>query len=133
MLPSVPNDGAEARPVESPLKEQIKKYALSLPGAWEDHPWGESAAKVGAKVFAFLGVPATGFGMSVKLPHSAPAILTLPYAKPAGYNLGKSGWVEMRFPDDDPPPLDLLLDCVEESYRAIAPKTLVRELDARET
>lgn len=117
--------------MDSPLKEQLKEYALSLPGAWEDHPWGESAAKVGVKVFAFFGVPSTGLGMSVKLPHSAEALLSLPFTRPAGYNLGKSGWVEMHFTGHDAPPLALLLDCVEESYRAIAPKSLVRELDAR--
>ena len=111
---------------------QVREFALALPGAWEDHPWGESAAKVGVKVFAFFGVPGTGFGMTVKLPDSAEALLTMPFARPAGYNLGKSGWVEMHFTDDDPPPVDLLLDCVEESYRALAPKTLVRELDARD-
>ena len=55
----------------------------------------------------------------------------MPFARPAGYNLGNSGWVEMHFTDNDPPPVDLLLDCIEESYRAVAPKTLVRELDAR--
>ena len=132
MLPSARNDRSEARRVDA-LKEQLKTYALGLPGAWEDHPWGESVAKVGKKVFAFFGVPSTGFGMSVKLPHSAEAVLTMPFAKPAGYNLGKSGWVEMRFTDDDAPPVELLLDWIEESYRAIAPKTLVRELDARDT
>ena len=118
--------------MDSPLKETLREFALALPGAWEDHPWGESAAKVGVKVFAFFGVPGTGFGMTVKLPDSAEALLTMPFARPAGYNLGKSGWVEMHFTDDDPPPVDLLLDCVEESYRAVAPKTLVRELDARD-
>ena len=56
----------------------------------------------------------------------------MPFSRPAAYNLGQSGWVEMHFTDDDLPPVDLLLDCVEESYRALAPKTLVRELDARE-
>ena len=41
--------------------------------------------------------------------------------------------MEMTFgeEDADAPPLDLLLECVEESYRAIAPRTLVKELDAR--
>jgi hypothetical protein len=29
------------------------------------------------------------------------------------------------------PPVEVLLDWIEESYRTIAPKTLVRELDAR--
>ncbi len=119
--------------MDAAVKQTLRDFALSLPGAWEDHPWGESAMKVGKRVFAFFGVPSTGFGMSVKLPHSAEAALTLPVARPAGYNLGKSGWVEMRFTDDDAPPVDLLLDWVEESYRAIAPATLVRELDARES
>ncbi len=123
----------EAQEVEGSLKDAVREYALGLPGAWEDHPWGESAIKVGKKVFAFLGVPGTGFGMGVKLPQSSGALLSMPFARPAGYGLGRSGWVEMTFAEDDAdaPPLDLLLECVEESYRAIAPKTLVKELDAR--
>lgn len=119
--------------MESPLKDAVREYALGLPGAWEDHPWGESAIKVGKKVFAFLGVPGTGFGMGVKLPDSSGALLSMPFARPAGYGLGRSGWVEMRFGEDDAdaPPLDLLLEWIEESYRAVAPKTLVKELDAQ--
>ena len=119
--------------MESQLKEAVREFAMGLPGAWEDHPLGESAIKVGKKVFAFLGVPGTGFGMGVKLPYSAGALLTMPFVRPAGYGLGRSGWVEMTFGEDDAdaPPLDLLLECVEESYRAVASKTLVKELDAR--
>ena len=119
--------------MEGSLKEAVREYALGLPGAWEDHPWGESVMKVGKKVFAFLGVPGTGFGMGVKLPDSAGALLSMPFVRPAGYGLGRSGWVEMTFAEDDAgaPPLGLLLECVEESYRAIAPKALVKELDAR--
>ncbi len=119
--------------MEGSLKDAVREYALGLPGAWEDHPWGESAMKVGKKVFAFLGVPGTGFGMGVKLPDSAGALLSMPFVRPAGYGLGRSGGVEMTFAEDDAgaPPLDLLLECVEESYRAIAPRTLVKELDAR--
>ena len=119
--------------MEGSLKEAVREYALGLPGAWEDHPWGESAIKVGKKVFAFLGVPGAGFGMGVKLPYSSGALLSMPFARPAGYNLGRSGWVEMTFAEDDAgaPPLELLREWVEESYRAVAPKTLVKELDAR--
>ena len=118
--------------MEGSLKDAVREYALGLPGAWEDHPWGESAIKVEKKVFAFLGVPGAGFGMSVKLPESAGALLSMPFARPMGYGLGKSGWVEMTFAEDDAdaPPLDLLLECVEESYRAIAPKALVQQMAA---
>ena len=34
---------------------RLKSFALSLPEAYEDHPWGESVAKVRGKVFVFLG------------------------------------------------------------------------------
>ncbi|MDQ3706964.1 MAG: MmcQ/YjbR family DNA-binding protein [Chloroflexota bacterium] len=37
--------------------EQLKAYALSLPGAYEDHPWGESVVKVNKKIFVFFGLP----------------------------------------------------------------------------
>ena len=32
----------------------LKKYAAAKPGAWEDHPWGETVYKVAKKVFVFL-------------------------------------------------------------------------------
>ncbi len=39
------------------LRDDLLGFALSLPEAWEDHPWGENVAKVRKKVFAFFGVP----------------------------------------------------------------------------
>ena len=38
-------------------KADLLAFALALPEAWEDHPWGESVAKVGKKVFVFFGMP----------------------------------------------------------------------------
>jgi predicted DNA-binding protein (MmcQ/YjbR family) len=112
------------------LREQVLEYALSLPEAWEDKPWGESVAKVRKKIFVFLGmghgdVPA--LGMNVKLPQSADHALSLPDSAPTGYGLGRSGWVSIRFAPSLMP-LDVLTDWVEESYCAIAPKTLVAQL-----
>ena len=116
-------------------KEAVRAFALDLPGAWEDHPWDESAIKVGAKVFAFLGAPGPGSGrMGVKLPESGGALMAMPFARPMGYGLGKSGWVEMAFGEDggEAPTLDLLMECVAESYRAVAPKSLVSQMGAGE-
>lgn len=108
-------------------------HALSLPGAWEDHPWGETVVKVRKRIFLFAGETRDGgLGVSVKLPQSADAALSLPFAEPTGYGLGASGWVSARFGERDRPPVDLLLAWVDESFRAIAPRTLVRELDARD-
>jgi len=72
-----------------------------------------------------------GFGLSVKLPASAPMALLLPFASPTRYGLGKSGWVSARFGRSESPPLDLLRAWIDESYRAIAPKTLVKKLPAQ--
>jgi predicted DNA-binding protein (MmcQ/YjbR family) len=115
----------------------MRDFAFGLPGAWEDHPWGESVAKVGKKVFVFNLALAEDAGgqllFTVKLPDSRDAALTLPYTEPSGYGLGKAGWVTVRFvaaEEPDPPPRDLFLDWIEESFRAVAPKRLVAELDA---
>ena len=36
-------------------RAQLREFALSLPEAVEDHPWGEDVAKVRGKIFVFLG------------------------------------------------------------------------------
>ena len=36
--------------------EELLAYCLAKPGAWQDEPWeGDAVAKVGDKIFAFLG------------------------------------------------------------------------------
>jgi predicted DNA-binding protein (MmcQ/YjbR family) len=112
--------------------DAIREFALRLPGAVEDFPWGESVAKVNKKIFVTLGRD-TGEGnltFSVKLPTSHVEALTLPNAAPTGYGLGKSGWVTLTLSPGDRPDINQLLAWVEESYRAIAPKKLIAQLDA---
>jgi predicted DNA-binding protein (MmcQ/YjbR family) len=111
---------------------QVRRFAKALPGAHEDHPWGETVVKVKNKVFVFLGKgDGRSLGLSVKLPQSGEQVLELPFAQPTGYGLGKAGWVSLGFDPGDEPPLAAVCSWVEESYRAIAPKKLVAELDAR--
>jgi predicted DNA-binding protein (MmcQ/YjbR family) len=41
----------------------LREYCLAKPGAWEDRPWefdGDRVAKVGGKIFAFLGAESVG-------------------------------------------------------------------------
>jgi predicted DNA-binding protein (MmcQ/YjbR family) len=110
----------------SPKEAALVAHALSYPEAREDFPWGERVVKVRGKVFVFFGKPdGDGLGLSVKLPGSATLALDLPFASPTGYGLGKSGWVTARFGPRQKPPIALLKQWIDESYRAVAPKKLV--------
>jgi predicted DNA-binding protein (MmcQ/YjbR family) len=105
----------------------IREYALRLPGAYEDFPWGESVAKVNKKVFAFFGRAADEpRSLSVKLPASAAAVVARGLGTPTGYGLGKSGWVTL--PLNDSVTVHECLSWIEESYRAVAPKKLIAQL-----
>ena len=112
------------------LADALRAFAFSLPEAWEDHPWGESVAKVGKKVFVFFGMTDGDepFGFSVKLPISHDEAHSFPFTSPTGYGLDRGHWVTVRPPEDVP--VDLLLGWIEESYRTVAPKALVARLDA---
>ncbi len=113
--------------------EKLKAFALSLPGAHEDHPWGESVIKVNKKIFVFFGVPEhldKTLSLGVKLPETGPYAVMMTFAKPSGYGLGKHGWIDAQLTPEDNVPLDMLLEWIEESYRAVAPKRLVAQLDA---
>ncbi len=113
---------------DSRVRQELLDFALGLPEAWEDHPWGESVAKVGKKVFLFAGVGSgTSLSISVKLGESHEQALDFAGALPTGYGLGKSGWVTV--PLASAPPA-VLRDFVEESYRIVAPKRAVALLDA---
>ena len=114
---------------------KVREFALGLPGAAEEFPWGESVAKVNKKVFVFLGVDDGSYplGVTVKLTDDTAHAhaLTAPGAEPAGYGLGKAGWVSVPLEPKGSPSAELLCDWVEESYRAIAPKRLIADLDTR--
>jgi predicted DNA-binding protein (MmcQ/YjbR family) len=111
------------------LSEALRAFAFSLPEAYEDHPWGDSVAKVGKKVFVFFGSEeGQPPGFSVKLPISNDEALAMPFTQPTGYGLDRGSWVTVRPPEDTP--AELLLGWIEESYRTVAPKPLVAQLDA---
>jgi len=109
------------------VREKVHAFALGFPDAHEDRPWGEDVVKVRGKIFVFLG-PSGARRMTVKLQESHPHALSIEGAEPTGYGLGASGWVTvpLRAPGVS---VGLLRDWVEESYRIVAPKRLVAELD----
>lgn len=101
----------------------IRKFALGMPQASEDFPWGHRAFRVGTgKIFLFLAWDQGVFSLTAKLPQSQSMALTLPFAELTGYGMGKSGWVTAKFRGRDDVPIGLLVQWIEESFRAIAPK-----------
>ena len=111
----------------------IRTFALALPGTEPKSPWpGHDDVAVADKTFLYLGndeaTAAPSFGVKLKV--SGAEALRLPNAKPTAYGLGKSGWVTLVFPPGETPPLETLKRWVMESYRAQAPKRLLKELEA---
>lgn len=130
-MPEGADLGAEV--VGNPHAARLRAFALGFPQVHEDLPWGHPAIKVRGKTFLFLAgeTPETGFTFSVKLPVSGEMALTLPFTAPTGYGLGKSGWVTATFGPDDAPPMDMLEEWVDQSYRAVAPKRLAASVPPR--
>ena len=104
----------------------LRRAALAYPQTVEDFPWGERAFKVaGKKVFLFLSErEGGGFSCSMKLPFRNEEALAVKGAAATGYGLGRAGWVTFAFTGKAKPPLRKLVDYLDESWRAVAPKKL---------
>jgi predicted DNA-binding protein (MmcQ/YjbR family) len=128
MAKKTKGDTAPLNPVTQQRHAAVCAHALSFPEAWEDHPWGETAMKVRKKVFVFVWASDAGITVTTKLPFSHEAVLMFPFASPTGYGLGRSGWVSSKFAPEDDFPLPLVKEWIDESFRAIAPKSLSSQL-----
>jgi predicted DNA-binding protein (MmcQ/YjbR family) len=96
-------------------------YCLAKPGAWQDEPWeGDVVAKVGAKIFAFLG-SGTGSSVGLKCGPSREAadewLLRYPDDAAVMAYIGRSGWNTLRvggaIPDEE------LIEAIDASYAAV--------------
>jgi predicted DNA-binding protein (MmcQ/YjbR family) len=109
--------------------KELRAFGLEYPGAHTKSPWpGHLDLAVKDKTFVYLSLEGEPLRISCKHPRSAPTALMFPFAKPTGYGLGKSGWVTAEFEKGKRPPVGLLKEWIDESYRAQAPKTLVATL-----
>ncbi len=100
----------------------LLEYCLAKPGAWQDEPWeGDVVAKVGDKIFAFLG---SGGAVGVKCGNNREEadelVDTYPDDVAKSAYIGRSGWNTVRFggavPDDE------ILELVDTSYEIIVAK-----------
>ena len=126
--------------------DAARTFALSLPSAEEDFPWDDVVIKVRTKpgvprwrkfgegvqgpMFLWLGKRDAGnASASVKLTHSYDAAVAIAGAAPTTMSgLGQWGWLTVPLSRVE---VDFLEDWIEESYRTVAPRGFVSELDAR--
>jgi predicted DNA-binding protein (MmcQ/YjbR family) len=114
-------------------RAEMIAYCLAKPGAWLDRPWeGDEVAKVGSRIFAFLGNPEGEARVGVKCGPSREIadewLHRFPQdARPLPY-LGRSGWNSLRL--DAGIPDDELFEAVDTAYDDVVAKLPKRERPA---
>jgi predicted DNA-binding protein (MmcQ/YjbR family) len=102
---------------------ELVAYCLAKPGATPDEPWeGDLVAKVGGKIFAFLG----GDGLGVKCGRDADEAVELRLRFPEAVSvmayIGRHGWNSIRLDAAPGPDDDELRELVDASYDAVVAK-----------
>lgn len=107
--------------------DEVLAYCLAKPGAWPDEPWeDDTVAKVGSKIFAFLGTEdSVGLKCGRTREEADEWLARYPHdAHPMPY-LARSGWNSLRIggaiPDDE------LHEAIDASYEAVVAKLPRRE------
>jgi predicted DNA-binding protein (MmcQ/YjbR family) len=100
--------------------EELLAYALAKPGAWQDEPWeGDVVAKVGDKIFAFLGGGGRSVGLKCGRDRVEADEWLRQYPEDASVMayIGRYGWNTLRvggaIPDCE------LREAVDASYEAV--------------
>jgi predicted DNA-binding protein (MmcQ/YjbR family) len=98
--------------------DELREYALGKPGAWWDEPWeDDGVAKVGAKIFAFLGRGTVGVKCGRNRAEADEWLRQYPEDASTMAYIGRFGWNTLRvggaIPDAE------VLEAVDASYDAV--------------
>ena len=100
---------------------ELREYALAKPGAWADQPWeGDHVAKVGPKIFAFLGDSAIGVKCGATRDEANEWLARYPDDASVMAYIGRSGWNTLRV--DGSIPEDELIEAIDTSYDLVVAK-----------
>ncbi|MFC4949600.1 MmcQ/YjbR family DNA-binding protein [Pseudonocardia sp. GCM10023141] len=101
--------------------DEAVAYCLAKPGAVPDQPWeNDLVAKVGGKIFAFLGGEGIGLKCGSDLDESGELRLAYPDAVTIMAYIGRHGWNSIAL--DGTVPDDELRELIDGSYAAIVAK-----------
>jgi predicted DNA-binding protein (MmcQ/YjbR family) len=98
--------------------DDLLQECLAKPGAWEDQPWeGDVVAKVGPKIFAFLGPTTLGLKCGRTRAEADEWLARYPDDASAMAYIGRYGWNTLRvgggIPDAE------LLEALDASYQDV--------------
>ena len=101
--------------------ESMAAYALDKPGAWQDQPWeNDRVAKVGPKIFAFLGDATVGVKCGATRDEADEWLARYPDDASVMPYIGRSGWNVLRL--DGAIPEEELVEAVDASYDMVVGK-----------
>ncbi|HEX6812336.1 MAG TPA: MmcQ/YjbR family DNA-binding protein [Planctomycetota bacterium] len=112
-----------------PMHDRLLAITLKLPGAYEDWPWGCLHCKVDGKIFVGWGRDEDGemcVGLRTTLDKQAILVESDPRFSIAAYS-GKYGGIDMKL--GKKPDWAEVEDFIVGSYRIVAPKKRLKELD----
>lgn len=105
--------------------QSLREYCLAKPGAFEDHPWGDTVFKVGPIGKIFCGCGNENARITVKSTLEKQAALILhPDIEIAAY-VGRYGWVTLSVLDEQG--LGLAFELIDESYSLVTKPRRKRE------
>lgn len=112
--------------------ERLERIVADLPEAirvdveeWGDHP----TFRVRGKNFVFADASAQDLSLKLPVAEAAAVVATDDLVSPAGYGLGRHGWVALTVPvGADDARWEQIEEGVRTSYSLVAPKTLARRL-----
>jgi predicted DNA-binding protein (MmcQ/YjbR family) len=100
------------------VSERLRAAALELPGAWEDSPWeGDTVAKVGDKIFVFLGSESIGVKSARSRQEADEWLHRYPDDATVMAYIGRHGWNTLRIGGGIAE--DELLEALETSYEIV--------------
>jgi predicted DNA-binding protein (MmcQ/YjbR family) len=117
--------------IKDAFHDRLLAIVLKLPGAYEDRPWGSVHCKVDGKIFVGWGRHDDGdmsIGIRVDTTFQPMLVASDSRFTVAKYS-GKYGGVDMRL--GPKPDWDEVEKFILESYRAVAPKKRLKELDGQ--
>jgi predicted DNA-binding protein (MmcQ/YjbR family) len=103
------------------MTDLLLDYCLAKPGAWRDEPWEDDVvAKVGAKIFAFVGEESVGLKCGASREEADEWLLRYPEDARAMAYIGRFGWNTLNLRGAIPE--QEILEAVDASYQQVVRK-----------